>query len=132
MGRLPLRRVHLSFCFVCKFNVTPITVLAGSVSVFPGADVCCPGAGPNGMSTEGGHVGGGGEVAGGAEFAGGGVVKRKLIRDEKIRERNEREERAEARANDILHTLACENGELSMVGLVKSMKLDAHRQVSPA
>ena len=81
------------------------------------------------MSTEGGHVRGGGQVAG-AEFAGGVVDGRKLTRDEKIRDRNEREERAEARANDLLHTLACEQGELSMLGLVNSMKVDAYRQVT--
>ena len=49
--------------------------------------------------------------------------------EEKIRARDERDARAEAAAKNLLHTLACEKGELTMVGLWMSMRKDAHNQV---
>ena len=42
--------------------------------------------------------------------------------EEKIRARDERDARAEAAAKNLLHTLACEKGELTMVGLWMSMR----------
>ena len=54
---------------------------------------------------------------------------RKMSREEKIRERDERDARAEAAEKNLLHTLACEKDGLTMVGMWKSMRLDAHNQV---
>ena len=57
-----------------------------------------------------------------------GLPVRKKTREEKIQARDERDARAEAAAKNLLHTFACEKGELTMVGLWMSMRRDAQNQ----
>ena len=56
--------------------------------------------------------------------------RRKLQLEESNRDRREREIRDVARRQNLLHTLSCEQGEITMVGMWSDMLADAARQES--
>jgi len=63
---------------------------------------------------------------------GAGVVvadARKMAVQQKVRERDECDARMEAACKNLLHTLPCEKGGPTMIGLWQAMARDASQQV---